>query len=407
MRIHVVHPSELGPGEIESWHWMQQAAPSFAHPFLSPEFAMAAGRFRQGSRVAVLMDGQRTIGFFPFEKRRFGMGVPISGWLSACQGVVHAPCAQWEAGELLRGCRLSAWQFDNLIADQAPFKRFHSATAPSPIIDLAEGFDAYYAKLRVKAPRVCRELERKTRKLGREAGELRLECDSRDPALLGMLIAWKSEQYRRTNHVDRFDRHWVVGLLESVLATRAENLAGLLSVLYAGDQPVSIQFGLRSGSLLVGWFTGYDVRFSKYSPGLIQIRLMTEELAALGVNALHMGKGASRYTKAIKSGDIFVGEGTVTGQSLLGAAYRVRGATSRWALHTVRERPALHRAADQVLRRTGLSSHTYGRVLPYVPLSWCRPAQLHMTDRNHIADVIVTCIGPNPLVVARSGNLFR
>jgi CelD/BcsL family acetyltransferase involved in cellulose biosynthesis len=362
MRVHVIHPAELGVGDIASWHRMQRATPSLAHPFLSPEFSMAVGRFRPGSRVAILMDGQHTIGFFPFERRRFGLGVPISGWLSACQGVIHEPGAQWEAGELLSGCGLSAWRFDNLIADQAPFKRYHLVTAPSPVLDLTEGFDAYHAKLRTRAPRFCKELERKARKLGREVGGLRVACDCADPSLLRLLMAWKSEQYRRTDHVDRFDRPWAGELLETLLATRTDSLAGLLSVLYAGDQPVSIQFGLRAGNLLVGWFAGYDVRFCRYSPGLIQIRQMAEEIATVNVNQLQMGKGARHYSEALKNCDLFVGEGTVTSPSVLGAVHRAHSVTSQWALETVTEHPAVHHAADRLLRRSGLSSRTYGRV---------------------------------------------
>jgi CelD/BcsL family acetyltransferase involved in cellulose biosynthesis len=362
MRVHVVHPSELGSGEIASWHQMQQATPSLAHPFLSPEFAIAVGRFRPDSRVAILTEDQRTAGFFAFERRRLGVALPIAGWLSACQGVIHEPDVQWEAAELLRGCGLAAWRFDNLIADQARLNGYRCAIVPYPVIDISEGFDAYYAKLRVRASRFCRELDRKTRKLSRENGELRLVCDAEDSSLLRLLMTWKSEQYRRTDHVDRFDRPWVAELLETLLTTRTENMAGLLSVLYAGDQPVSIQFGLRAGGLLVGWFTGYDLRFSKYSPGLIQIRQMAEHLGSIGVEMLQMGKGARSFTEELKNGDVLVGEGIITGHSLLGAAHSIRSATEQRALNAVRERPALHRAADRVLRRTGVSSRTYGRI---------------------------------------------
>jgi CelD/BcsL family acetyltransferase involved in cellulose biosynthesis len=340
---------------------MQQATPSLDHPFLSPEFAIAVGRFRPESRVAILADNQRTIGFFPFEKRRLGIGVPISGWLSACHGVVHAPGARWDPPELVRKCKLGAWQYDNLIADQAPFDPYHSAIDPTPAIDLSEGFDAYYAKLRIRAHRFCRELERKTRKLDRQAGELRFVCDCTDPGVLRTLTAWKSEQYRRTDHVDRFDKPWTAELLETLLATRGNYLSGVLSVMYAGDQPVAIQFGLRAGTLVVGWFTGYDFRFNKYSPGLILIRMMTEELAGIGVDRLHMGKGAKRYTEEMKNSDIFVGVGTVTSRSPLGTAHQIRNAASLWALQTVRAHPGFHRAADRVLRRTGIASRTYGR----------------------------------------------
>jgi hypothetical protein len=125
---------------------MQWATPSLANPFLSPEFAIAVGRFRPDARVAILEDGQSLVGFFPFEKRRLGLGVPIGGRLSGCQGVVHVPGAEWDPRELLRGCGLAAWQFDNLITGQQPFEPYQAATRPSPVIDLADGFKAYYAK---------------------------------------------------------------------------------------------------------------------------------------------------------------------------------------------------------------------------------------------------------------------
>lgn len=361
-RVLLARPGDLGPAEIAAWHRMQELTPSLRNPFLSPEFAISAGRYRPGSRVGVLTGEQGTVGFFPFEMRRLGAGVPISGWLSASQGVVHAPDARWSVGELLRGCGLSAWRFDNLIADQEPFTACRSAVVPTPVIDLAGGFTEYYAKLRARSPRMCRELERKRRKLDREVGQLRLECDSPDPALLQLLIAWKSEQYRRTKVVDTFALPWAREFFAELFATRTSHLSGMLSVLYAGDQPVSIQFGLRSGSQLVGWYTGYDGRFGRYSPGIIQITMMAEQLASIGVETLHMGKGARRFADVLKNGDVFVGEGTAASRTLAGAAHRLRNAASFRALRIIREHTALHHAADLVLRRSGISSRTYGRI---------------------------------------------
>ncbi len=199
---------------------MQRATPSLDNPYLSPEFAIAVGRFRPGARVAVLTEGQSITGFFPFERRRLGIGVPICGWLTPCQGVIHAPGAEWDPRELLRGCRISAWRFDCLIADQKPFMAYHSVVAPSAMIDLSSGFDAYYDKLRAKSPRFCKEIARRARKLEREFGELRVVADSRDTGVLHTLLAWKSEQYRRTSHVDRFEQRWLVELLEVLRAGR-------------------------------------------------------------------------------------------------------------------------------------------------------------------------------------------
>ena len=362
MRVHVIHPGDLGPSEIDAWHRMQKATASQGDPFLSPEYAIAVGRFRPQSRVAVLVDGQCTVGFFPFEARRLGAGVPISGWLSACQGVVHEPGVRWDMGELLRGCNLSAWRFDNLIVDQVAAASCRADIAPAPVIDLTAGFDSYYAQLRERSPRFCREIERKARKIAREAGELRLASDSPDPDLLNLMIAWKSAQYRDTDAVDRFAVPWVTGLLHATLAMRGDHLSGLLSVLYAGDQPVSMQFGLRSGGILEGWFTVYDQRFSKYSPGLLHLKLMTGVLRGHGIDRLHMGKGAKPSARAFKSYDTQLGTGTATGRSALGLVHRAADGVGRQAVGTVRGHQALRRAADQVLRRSGASRRLYGKL---------------------------------------------
>jgi CelD/BcsL family acetyltransferase involved in cellulose biosynthesis len=342
---------------------MQRNTPSLANPFLSPEFAMAVGRFRPGAHVAMLTEGNSITGFFPFERRQLSVGVPICGWLNHCQGLIHAPEAEWDPRELLRGCQLSAWRFDNLIAGQRPFAPYHAAMAATPIIDVSDGFDAYNEKLRLKSPRFCRELDRRTRKLEREVGKLRIVADSRDPSALRTLMAWKSDQYRQTNHVDRFEQPWLAGLLDDLLATRSPHISGLLSVLYAGDQPVAAQFGLRTGSLLVGWFTAYDTRFSKYSPGLLQFRQLTEALAAAGIRVIDMGGGAKNYYKeTLKSGDTFVAQGIVTSRSALGAVHRVSSTLAMSARRTIHERPALHHAGDQVLRRSGVARRIYGRL---------------------------------------------
>jgi CelD/BcsL family acetyltransferase involved in cellulose biosynthesis len=362
-RVQVIHPSELGPAEIAAWHRMQRATPTMADPFLAPEYAMTVGRFRPQTRVGVLSEGPSVIGFFPFEARRLGTGVPVSGWLSPYQGVIHRPGARWSMSELLAGCGLAAWRFDNLIAQQAMRGTFQAAIATSPVIDLKGGFDTYYAQVRKRAHRFCREIERKGRKLGREVGTLRLEHDSRDPDLLSTLIDWKSDQYRRTSAVDRFDHPWIPRLLHALLATRGDYLSGLLSVLYAGEHPVSMQFGLRAGDIVVGWFTGYDYSFGKYSPGLLQIPMMAEALSALGVHTMYMGNGAKHSAQIFRNHDILVAEGMATSRSPLGTAHRVLNGVNRQALRTMREHPALHDVADRLLRITGASSRLYGKVL--------------------------------------------
>ena len=303
--------------------------------------------------MAVLADGPAIAGFFPFERRRLGVGVPIGAGLTDCQGLIHAPDVEWEARELLRACRVAVWQFDRLVEGQRPFQRFVAAVAASPAIDLANGFAAYQERLQLKSPQFCKDLARKKRKLEREIGELRFVVDSRDIAGLRLLMDWKSGQYRRNGWVNIFDRPWIVDLIDYLFSTHSDHFGGLLSVLYAGETPVAAHFGLRSGQVLAHWYPAYDTSFSRQSPGLIQHLRMAEETAALGIRLIDMGKGAGRYKLTLRSHDLFVAEGVVTPGPLAAIAHRVRGALSGWARQQVRQHPPLFRPADKVLRHYG------------------------------------------------------
>lgn len=348
-----MRPSELGPGEIAVWHSMQRETSSLANPFLCPEFAIAVDNFRPGIRLAVLADGPAIAGFFPFERRRFGVGVPIAAGMTDCQGVIHAPGAEWDPGQLLRACRLTEWQFDHLVGGQQPFERYASAVAPSPVIDLTDGFAVYSEKLRVRSPRFGADVSRKARKLQRETGELGFVVNSRDASALHMLMRWKSDQYRRNGWVDLFARTWIVDLVNYLFNIRSDRFAALLSVLYSEEIPVAAHFGIRSGHMLAHWFPAYDIRFSRYSPGLIQHLRMAEETAALGVNIIDMGTGSERYKQTLKSYDLFVAEGVVARGSLSACAHRVRSVQVDWARRKIKRHPMLFRAADRLLRHSG------------------------------------------------------
>lgn len=353
MQISVVRPQELGPAEVAAWQEMQRRDPAQGNPFLSPEFAAAIGRVRPGARVAVLSDGACVTGFFPFEKRPLGVGVPIGAGLTDCQGLVHAPGFEWDARDLLRQCGVSVFYFDHLAQEQRPFGNWVAATAPSPVIDLADGFAAYRDKLDTKSPQFLKDLARRGRKLSREAGPLRHVADSRDPAALRALMTWKSDQYRRTGRTDRFARPWIVELINDLFEARGPHFSGRLSVLYAGDNPVAAHFGVRSGHHLAHWFPAYDLDFGRCSPGLIQHVRMIEDSAPTGITLIDMGKGEKRYKETLKTSDLFVCEGAVTGRSPLALAHRARIAPGQWAVRTIRAHPALYGPADELLKRYG------------------------------------------------------
>ena len=222
MQISVVRPSELGPDEIAVWRSMQRQTRSLANPFLCPEFAVAVDNFRPNARVAILADGPKIVVFFPFERRPFGVGVPIGAGLNNCQGLIHMPAVEWDSRELLRACKIGVWQFDKLVGGQRPFERYAATVVTSAAIDLTEGFAAYEEKLRARSALYYRKLFQKTRKLRREAGEIHYSMDSRDIAALRTLMRWKSDQCHRKGWVDFFDRPWVIDLTDQLFSTHSD-----------------------------------------------------------------------------------------------------------------------------------------------------------------------------------------
>jgi CelD/BcsL family acetyltransferase involved in cellulose biosynthesis len=346
MNITVVHPNELGEAEVARWRGIQRATPSLQNPFLSPEFTVAVGHLRARARVAVLFDGPEIVGFFPFERRGFGYGVPIGAGHNDCQGLVHVADLDFDPQELLRVCGLAVWEFDYLVGGQKPFEPYQKASASSPIMDFSAGFDPFLAQLQQNSS-TFREVSRKQRKLARDVGELRFVFDTGNAQALRTLMAWKSAQYLRTGWADRFAQRWFVELLEQLLDTRNEGFSGVLSMLYAGDEPVAGHFGLRADREMVHWFPAYDIRFSRYSPGSIMNLSLAEEAAAAAVQHIDMGPGGEEYKQWFRSRDLVVARGQVVRRSPGAAVHWLRRAPAERLHRTIKEHPSLHRAAKR------------------------------------------------------------
>ena len=87
-----------------------------------------------------------------------------------------------------------------------------------------------------------------------------------------------------------------------------------------------------------------------YSPGLIQLMRLAEAGAERGIQLIDMGKGAKWYKDKVKTGEIPVGEGIITGRSPLAAVHWMRMASSQRAIRTISEHQQLGDAARWVLR---------------------------------------------------------
>jgi CelD/BcsL family acetyltransferase involved in cellulose biosynthesis len=355
MKVSVVTSSDLGPRDHAAWLEIQQRNPLLASPYFCPEFTDAVGSVRDDVRVAVLEDGGTVVGYFPFQRARLGAGRPVGGRLSDYHGVVAAPETNFDFSELLRESDLAFWQFDHLVAGQAPLARYHRRRTVSPALDLSRGFTAYRQSRIDSGSNRIAQLERKQRRLARELGPVRFEEHVSDAGVLERVFALKSEQCLRTGVPDFFSLPWTRGLVERILTTQREHFAGMLSALYAGDQLVAAHMGMRSQRVCHWWFPVYDRALARYSPGAILLLRLAEATAARGLPLLDLGKGNDAYKSSFSDHNTPLAEGCAFRPSLGAFLHRTREDVVRRARASALVtpvRPALRKLMAWVRRRS-------------------------------------------------------
>jgi CelD/BcsL family acetyltransferase involved in cellulose biosynthesis len=347
MIVRVVEARSLTPHHIVQWSRIQRSDITLATPFFCPEFTRIVASVRDDVHVGVLHDNETIVGFFPFQRGRWGSGRPVGWRMSDYQGAVVEPGLSWRAKELIRDCGLKTWEFDHLIASQRAFEPFHRSRQESPVMELSNGLEAYVGGLRRSGGgRTIANVARQMRRLERDHGTLRFAVHVAEPEVLGTLLHWKREQYRRTGGADILAHDWTRGVVELVHATQTPTFAGVLSALYAGDRIAGLHMGLRSSSIWHSWFPAYDLDLATYSPGLILLLKMAESAQSLGIRTIDLGKGEAEYKRRFMSGSVALAEGRVELPSLAAATLRFRH-----AMRPLARRASLGAPARRIARR--------------------------------------------------------
>jgi CelD/BcsL family acetyltransferase involved in cellulose biosynthesis len=352
MKFSIMGGTELAAEHRSVWLELQRHNADLASPYFCPEFVMAVAAVRDDVMITVLEDGGKVVGFFPFQRGRFGSGRPVGGSLSDYHGAILADGATFDVDDLLRESRLGLWTFDHLIASQSSFAAYHRARAVSPALDLSRGYAAYRKRLKDAGRERATQFDRKARKLARDVGPLRFEAHTTDRRVLSQVLEWKSEQCKRTGVADFFALSWTRDLVERILAIREPHFSGELSALMAGDHLVAAHLGMRSSRAWHWWFPVYDHAFGPYSPGGILLLHVAEEAARRGLEMLDLGKGDDSYKVSFADREIPLAEGCAVRPSFA-ASLRFARETSERLLRSKAVqplRPALRRV-NQWMRK--------------------------------------------------------
>lgn len=311
LSVELVPGDRLKPEHLALWHSLQQSSLDVANPCFAPEFIQSVAAVRNDVEVAIIHRDGGVAGFFPFQRKGGRRAIPVGGIVSDYQGLICRPGFRFDPGQLLKACNLVSWDFDRLIATQSSFVRFHWFCEPSAQIDLSNGYAAYDEERRRAGTHQLRHCEYMLRRMERELGPVRFVGHSDDPAQLAQVLAWKSEQYRRSRWNDLFASKWACRLVQRIHETQKTEFAGVLSLLYAGPFLVAGHIGMRSRTIWHYWFPAYARQFARYSPGLVLLYKMIRHAEDLGLNCIDVGTGLSLYKKRLMNTSVSVAEGSV------------------------------------------------------------------------------------------------
>ena len=311
MDIEVIPGGDLTDEHVSAWLRIQGEQSALDSPFFCPQFTQAVSAVRQDVKVAVMTEAGELRGFFPFQGGVAGASKPVGAPFSEFQGVVACRNLAWTPAELLAKCGLRYWAYDHVPTALRRFAPYHHQVGDSPCVDLSAGFDAYCDAKRRAGSRVISQSRRKARKLAREVGPLRFEYHCRDESILARLLSWKTQQHQRTGVLDVFQFDWVKRFLRQVRDTQCGDFRGLMSVLFAGRDPVAVHLGLQSRTVAHLWYPAYDPRWAEYSPGMSLFVELARALADHGIRRIDLGPGPQRYKRSLQNGGVQVAIGTV------------------------------------------------------------------------------------------------
>jgi CelD/BcsL family acetyltransferase involved in cellulose biosynthesis len=304
VRVEVVLAEELTEQLMARWRQIQQADATLTSPYFCPEFVWAVGQVFPNTFVGVIEEAGEVVGFLPFERYSERAGQGVANSKADYQGVIIDSKVEWDAGEVLRGCRLASLEFSHLLASQRPLQRYHKQVVKSHVLNLRAGAKEYRKDFG------DRQLGRKLRQAAREVGPLRFEVENHCPAVLSRLVELKREQYARTRALDGL-AGGMPQVLEVLHAVRSPTFRAVLSVLYIGDAILAVHFGMRSQDILHWWYPAYEPQFAKYSPGLLLLKSLVDASGGVGFWAIDLGYGDEPYKLQIANESVLVAHAVV------------------------------------------------------------------------------------------------
>ena len=278
----------------QQWGVFRDSSIAYESPFFSPRYSQVVGQVRPKSKIAILHSGGKIVGFLPFEFAHRKMIEPIGKAFNDAHGVICNASDSFTYCDALNSIGVKSYRFHALAGPCGGSEPYVMGQSPSFLANLEAHPEGYVQFLEASRATITKQ-RRKTKKMSKDLGPVRLELDCRDERAFERLIQLKREQYHRTFIYDILGVPWAKEMLRTLWTENENSCRGLLSVLYAGDTMIAAHYGMLEGSLLHYWFPVYDPQYHLYSPGTAMFLEIANLAPSLGIKKIDLGYGDQPY----------------------------------------------------------------------------------------------------------------
>ena len=329
MQVELKKPSTLSDAERGAWRAFTDADPALGSPYFTYEFAECCEEARNDTRVLVITEQGQLKAFLPLQTGHFGYARPLAGPLGDVQGVIAEPGYPVDLAGALKAAHIPVFEFHAALACQDAFREQTVETQGSWMIDLSEGFDAWYAQRQALEAKAMRNVRTRYNRLEAIAEEHAFVMADNRPEALEAMISWKRAQYAETGVFDVFSVKWTRRLLEAVLKRESDEFSGMCSTLQIDGKIAAVHVGMSSRRQCQFWFPAFDRDYNQVSPGLLMLVETARTCASLGHTAIELGPGDFRFKKDLSSYQIGIASGHFTNPSVMGMVRRGSAALMR------------------------------------------------------------------------------
>jgi CelD/BcsL family acetyltransferase involved in cellulose biosynthesis len=336
--VAILSTLEMDQRHAECWDRFRRSSTEYQSPFYSRSFLHAVAESRPQVRVLVGYQQGKPVGFLPYEPDSNGIIQPFANAFNDSHGILCHPNEPVDYDQLVTAAGFRGYRFHALTGCGQGFSKSVIGWRKSYLANLrkydcprySEGYVSYLEQTRG----TIFKQRRKTKKMIRDLGTLRLEFDDRNEDAFQKTIELKRQQYQRTNIFDILSVQWARDVMRRLWGFResenTDSCQGVLSTLYAGDTLVASHFGMREGRLLHYWFPVYDNAFHQYSPGTALFLEIVRQRDALGIDTIDMGYGEQPYKSKLTETVSMVPYGITTSSWSAASVERFRFRSEHW-----------------------------------------------------------------------------